>query len=220
MRWQRMRRLDGITNSMDMSFSKLQDIVKDRAAWHAAVHGVVKTEKHALSCVPTNLCWSPNPQYLRMSPLEIGLLQMYLAELRWDLVASRIAHLVKNPPGERLPAPVYWPGEVHGLYSPSGRKELDMTERLWLFTFKVRPYWSSVGSYPNLIDLLGVFIQRRRKTHRRVIATWKWKQRLELCCHKTEIKRIGRTFSWRLQRHHGPAETLISEFCPPEWGRP
>ena len=55
--WQRMRWLDGIMDSMDMGLSKLQEIVKDRESWHAAVHGIAKNQTQLRDWTTITCSW-------------------------------------------------------------------------------------------------------------------------------------------------------------------
>ena len=88
---QRMRWLDGITNSMDMSLNKLQEVVKDRKAWRVVVHGVTKTERLDMTEQLNN-----HPMALELPAASSGLAPshqfLYLSITRQVLCARQQAY--------------------------------------------------------------------------------------------------------------------------------
>ena len=101
-RWQRMRWLDGITDSMDVSLSELRELVMDREAWCAAIHGVTKsrtklsdwTELRDQTYIPSTIRWILNHWTTREVPgvthLESRCLSQHRPEIRprhsyWEL---------------------------------------------------------------------------------------------------------------------------------------
>ena len=94
--WQRTRWLYGIINSIDMNLSKLREMVEDREAWHAAVHGVTKSQKWLREWIATKFCSKALPPTHSKLCWDVGFGGSWGSGVCWFLLLGYLWRLFSN----------------------------------------------------------------------------------------------------------------------------